>query len=617
MAVQRPAPGTAETLPAKDAAWAAALLAVDPVGIGGVVLRAPAGPAREQWLARLMALLPAGTPLRRMPAHIGDERLLGGLDLAATLRTGQPVVREGLLAEADGGVVVLAMAERIAPALAARLAAVLDARAVSLQRDGLSRVLPARLGLVALDEGEHDDECLPAALSERLAIRLQLPARAEPGDWPVVDVAAARARLAAVSAGDDILAALCEAAQALGIDSVRAPWLAWRVARAAAALNGHAEVCADDAALAARLVLGPRATVRPAEPPEGAESTPPAEAPPPTEPGDTAAADAAPADADAADDDEASEQTPDDRPLDDRLLEAAVGTLPAGLLTALAAGRPRRDTAHGAGRVGTGQRSCTRGRPIGAQRAELRAGARLDLLQTLRAAAPWQALRRREPRAAASAAVLLVRREDFHVKRFQQPRESTTIFAVDASGSQALHRLAEAKGAVELLLADCYVRRDRVALVAFRGRGAECLLPPTRSLVRAKRCLAELPGGGGTPLAAGIDSAQALADAVRRQGGEPLVVLLTDGRANVGRNGQGGRPQAQADAMASARALRQSGIGALLLDTAPQADAGTRALAEAMGARYLAMPHADAAALAGAVGPHHERLAHAGRHAGR
>jgi magnesium chelatase subunit D len=91
--------------------------------------------------------------------------------------------------------------------------------------------------------------------------------------------------------------------------------------------------------------------------------------------------------------------------------------------------------------------------------------------------------------------------DDFRVTRYKQRSETTTIFVVDASGSAALHRLAEAKGAVELLLADCYVRRDRVAMIAFRGPGAELLLPPTRSLVRAKRSLAGLPGGGGTPLA--------------------------------------------------------------------------------------------------------------------
>lgn len=130
--------------------------------------------------------------------------------------------------------------------------------------------------------------------------------------------------------------------------------------------------------------------------------------------------------------------------------------------------------------------------------------------------------------------------------------ESITIFSVDASGSQALHRLAEAKRAAELLLADCDVRRDRVAVLAFRGSAATVLLPPTRSLVRAKRCLAGLPGGGATPLAAGIDVARQLAQGIVQQGGTPLLVLLIDGKANMTRDGRPGRSAAQAEALAKA-----------------------------------------------------------------
>jgi magnesium chelatase subunit D len=190
---------------------------------------------------------------------------------------------------------------------------------------------------------------------------------------------------------------------------------------------------------------------------------------------------------------------------------------------------------------------------------------------------------------------VLVRREDFHVSRFRQRRETTTLFVVDASGSAALHRLAEAKGAVELLLADCYVRRDKVALMAFRGNvGAELLLPPTRSLVRAKRCLAGLPGGGGTPLAAALDAARLLTEDVARRGGTPLAVFLTDGRANIARDGSPGRERAAADARAAAALWRASGVGALWLDTSPQPQPQARELAQAMGARYLPLPHADA-----------------------
>ena len=138
-----------------------------------------------------------------------------------------------------------------------------------------------------------------------------------------------------------------------------------------------------------------------------------------------------------------------------------------------------------------------------------------------------------------------MRREDFRIVRFKQPCETLTIFLVDASGSSALHRLAEAKGAVELLLADCYVRRDQVALLAFRGQGAELLLPPTRSLTRAKRSLAELPAGV-ISLAIGLDQACLTGQLAMRRGQTPLLVVLTDGRANIARDGCSGRERAEA-----------------------------------------------------------------------
>jgi magnesium chelatase subunit D len=191
--------------------------------------------------------------------------------------------------------------------------------------------------------------------------------------------------------------------------------------------------------------------------------------------------------------------------------------------------------------------------------------------------------------------------DDLRVQRRVQRRATTTIFAIDASGSQALHRLAEAKGAVELLLADCYARRDRVAVIGFRGAGAQVLLAPTRSLVRAKRQLAGLPGGGGTPLAAGIEAAHALALASRRAGATPLVVMLTDGKANIGRDGAPGREAAQRDALLAARALRGARAPVLLIDTSPQPSPAAAALALEMDARCIALPHAQAQGLSEAV----------------
>ncbi len=612
-----------------DAGEIAALLCVDPAGLGGVALRGPASPTRDAWLRLLTGLMPHGAPLRRLPLHIADERLLGGLDLAATLATGRPVLQRGLLAESDGGIVLLCMAERVNAGTAARLAAVLDRQGVSVEREGLAAFHPSRFGMVALDEGQDHDERMSEALRDRLAFHFSFDPTQRPTDqllsrWTRADVMAARDRLAGIEVAEAVREGICAAASALGIASIRGALLALRAARAMAALNGRTEVDATDAAWAARLVLAPRATRLPveaeAEAEAEAETTTDAVRPPQEE----TQADAE--DSGANDDDvhaaEGTEPEPAEcqaEAIDDAVLQAAVAAIPAGLLEALKLGRGNEGRRASAGRSGALRQASLRGRPRGVRRGEAGAGARLSVVETLRAAAPWQPMRRAEAaskslatsqqgaaKASATAPAMAsgrihIRREDMHVVRFQQRSETTTVFAVDASGSAALHRLAETKGAVELLLADCYVRRDSVALISFRGRSAEVLLPPTRSLVRAKRSLAGLPGGGGTPLAAGIDAAFALACAVRRQGRTPVAVLLTDGQANIARDGSVGRAAANADAQSSARQLRAQGIAALVLDTSPQGQESARRLAAEMGATYVALPHADAARLSQAV----------------
>jgi len=577
---------------------AAALLALDPRGLGGARLMGPAGPVRDAWLDTLRQLLPPATPWRRLPQHASEERLSGGLDLQATLAAGRPVLQQGLLAAADGGVVVAAMAERLAAGTAAQVAAALDGGCVRIERDGLSAVVPARVALVALDEAEGDDTPLASALADRLALWLPLAGlswRDVPDAAQVAElaeaVAAARARVEAVEVPEDVLTALLATTLALGVDSPRAAWGALRVARASAALFGRGMATADDASCAARLVLAPRATRLPAprdeqEPDDTAEPPPPDDAQEPDSP------------------DTPPPSLDEPQSLEDQVLDAAEAAIPAGLLAQLLHGVGPRTRAAQGGKAGAAKASRQRGRPLGARRGPPVQGARLHLVATLRAAAPWQPLRRHAWEAMPGRGAgprVHVRSDDFHVRRFSERRGTTTVFAVDASGSSALHRLAEAKGAVELLLAECYVRRDEVAVVAFRGAGAELLLPPTRSLVRAKRSLAGLPGGGGTPLAAGIDAALRVAAQVRRDGASPLLVLLTDGRANVTLAGMGGRAQAAEEALAAARRLRALGVPCLLVDTSVRPEPAAAALALAMGARYLALPQADARALSGAV----------------
>lgn len=574
-----------------DASAALHVFAVAPHALGGVRLRCGAGPERDAWLATLRSLLPSAMPWRRLPVQTPDDALLGGLDLAATLASGRPVAQRGLLAQADGGVVLAAMAERMSMALAVRLCAALD--------DG------ARIAVIALDEGSADDETPPPALLDRLSLFVAPDTTAVQVD--ARRVKDARERWRDVGASHALIEALVAAAAALGVASARASWQALCVARIAAALGGRGEAQAEDAALAARLVLAPRATRAPQADDESAPE------PLPPDANDEAHND----------DGESASADHSDRPLDDRVVAAALAAIPPHLLALLAAGRapgPRRGDA---GRMGQNTASRQRGRVIGAMRGEPRGGARLALIETLRAAAPWQRVRRTAALTLGSirpglsegqvqtlrhaqddrmfAQRVHVTRDDLRVQRRVQRRATTTIFAIDASGSQALHRLAEAKGAVELLLADCYARRDRVAVIGFRGGAAQVLLAPTRSLVRAKRQLAGLPGGGGTPLAAGIDAVQAMAGAVRRGGATPLVVLLTDGRANIARDGSPGREAATRDALSAARTFAATSTATLLIDTSPQPSAAAQAIAAALGARCIALPHAQARDLSQAV----------------
>jgi magnesium chelatase subunit D len=553
--------------PPEDFQLAAVLLAVDPTL--GCRLHGPPGPLRDAFLHAVRAGLPENAPWQKLPAGVTDDRLLGGIDLAATLAAGRPIAERGLLARANGGIVLAAMAERLDPGIAARLCAVLDTGTINAERDGFSHHDTAEIGIIALDEGIEEQP--PKALLDRLAIVLEADGQAidvAPAD--TVDVTAARALLPHVKATEAHVTALVVSALRLGVPAMRTPMLALHVARAAAAWAGRASLDDDDLLAAARLVLGPRATTLP---------------PPPDEP--------PPPDNEPQEPQEPSNQKQEGGQLADRVVEAAKAALPTDLLAALAQGSPMRS--RDGGDAGAVRRAPNRGRPIGSRIGAPRGGARLHLLATLRAAAPWQKLR------IATPGRIAVRRDDFRIRRFQQRTRTTTIFVVDASGSTALNRLGEAKGAVELLLAECYVRRDRVALLAVRGKGAELLLPPTPSLARAKRSLAGLPGGGGTPLAAGFMAALALAFSIAREGQSPLAVFLTDGRANIALDGTPGRPGAEADALQAAAAWRAAGHAGLVVDTAPRPHPFARKLAEAAAARYLPLPAADAAALRAAV----------------
>ncbi len=538
---------------------ALAALAVDPGGLKGLTFRARMGPARQAFETALRKL---PGPQHRIHPAITDDQLFGGLNIAASLAEGRPVHDAGLADQPS--TLTLTMAERTPPGLAARLAQLLDA--------------DRGHALILLDEAASAEEGAPQALLDRLAFHIEPPEAATPVRLPAAaDLDAARKRLALVQVPDDSLPLLVTLAARFGIHSLRAPSFALRAARALAALDAEMTVTEEKLQEAAELVYPSRATMMPTE---AEEETPP-DAP----------------EADLSDNaDENGDQSLTDLP-EDILVSAIAALLPPDILDRLAAKSTRPANAAGSG-AGDRRRGNRRGRPLPSRPGRSSAQARIDPIATLRAAAPWQTLRR-TGRNADRALVILP--SDIRIKRFEDRSDRLLIFTVDASGSAAVARLAEAKGAVELMLAQAYARRDQVALLAFRGTGTETLLPPTRSLVQAKRRLASLPGGGGTPLASGLMAAGELAQLARGRGLTPMLVLLTDGRANIPLFGDPDRATANDDATRIAASLRQQGLSGVLVDTSNRPTDTARTVAAALGARYLALPRADAHGISTAV----------------
>jgi magnesium chelatase subunit D len=181
-------------------------------------------------------------------------------------------------------------------------------------------------------------------------------------------------------------------------------------------------------------------------------------------------------------------------------------------------------------------------------------------------------------------------------KRFKRKAGTLFIFAVDTSGSMAFNRIAQAKGALVRLLQQSYVRRDRVALVSFRGQNAEVLLPPSASVTRARRLLNELSVGGATPLAAGLTRALEIAARAARHGTERIVLLLfTDGRANVSlqtneaQNRSVRRRLIQEELERLGLLAEQSGVTTIVIDTRNRftSSGEGQKLADVIGARYV------------------------------
>ena len=250
--------------------------------------------------------------------------------------------------------------------------------------------------------------------------------------------------------------------------------------------------------------------------------------------------------------------------------------------------------------AGSGERNInfSAGRPIPSINRKYSSDKRIDLIGTLTRAIPWQKLR--------SSSITKNRKisiypQDIMIKRFEKQSERLLIFLVDASGSNAIGRLNEAKGAIEILLSDAYAKRDNVALISFSGLKADPLLLPTKSLVTAKKKLSSLPGGGATPLANGLLEAFNMADAARSRSIKPIIILLSDGRGNMSLDGVGDRVKAIEDTNYIASLIKRNAINNIFIDTSRRKTPMADELAKELNGHYFQLPMANSSSISKAV----------------
>jgi magnesium chelatase subunit D len=558
-----------------DAKLALLLAAIDPA-IGGVLLRGQKGSAKTTLARGLAALLPGDAPFVDLPLGATEDRVVGTLDLGAVLTGEGRRFEPGLLAAAHGGVLYVDEVNLLPDHLVDVLLDVAASGVNRVEREGISHEHPARFVLIGSMNPEEGE--LRPQLLDRFGLAVDLTTSLEPReraeavrrrldfDADPAGVAQRHAspeqelgtRLACTTAAhvpDALMVrvgALCAAA---GVDGLRADLVISRAAAAVAGWNGHDEATVDDVRRVAPMALAHRQRRAPFD-----------------EPRENGLDDALDAldQPDDADDHSASETDPE---------RIATPDLPPQRVVPL---RATRAPTEATGRRSPGDGS--RGRLIGDRVPDGPVGA-VAVAATARAVAERRA---RDPEGPA------VCTEDLREARREQRTGNLLVLAVDASGSMGAPRRMEAvKGAVLGLLVDAYQRRDRVALVAFRGDGAEVLLRATGSVEVARTRLADLPTGGRTPLAAGIDAALTVATSPANHGSgqRPLLVLVSDGRATAAPDGD---PVAAARrAAATVRARR---VDAVVVDAENGAGRLGLAveLAEEMGARYLRLAELSA-----------------------